>query len=327
MNFLIVGGGSIGKRHLRNLQILGYQNIWVLRRKHDSAFELEHQVVIVTSFTEAAKIEFAAVFVCTPTSLHNEGIEFAVNNGAAIFVEKPLIHSRQALAETHSILTSGPVTFFIGFMLRFHPLVRRINEVLQSGSLGKVYSARFSFGSYLPYWHPWEDYRDSYASRRELGGGVINTITHELDLIQYLFGEPVSVYCEVGNTGMLGIEVEEQCEAIFSYPDKLITLHLDYLQKDYDRNIIILCEEGKLTWDWHANEINLKQHRSEDQVIATPVDFEVNHLYINELRTFLDLVGKGSVSHDLDFDHAVRNTELMLLMHESGVQGKKLRNE
>ena len=75
-------------------------------------------------------------------------------------------------------------------MLRYHPHVKKIKEIIDSNLLGKAYSARFEFGSHLPFWHPWEDYRVSYASKAELGGGVINTIAHELDLIQYFFGEP-----------------------------------------------------------------------------------------------------------------------------------------
>ncbi|THH39517.1 Gfo/Idh/MocA family protein [Neolewinella litorea] len=323
-NFLIIGGGSIGKRHLRNLQSLGFHNIWVLRREDDPDFASQYQVTIITSYEDATNIDFEAVFVCTPTSLHNEGIAFAVRNDAAIFMEKPLIHEQKGLIEAKKLLKHHKGVFFIGFMLRFHPLVRKIKEVLKGGELGSVYSARLAFGSYLPSWHPWEDYKTSYASRSELGGGVINTITHELDLIQYLFSEPQAVYCEASNFGILDITVEEHCEAIFSYIDKVVSLHLDYLQKDYDRNIVIYCEEGKLVWNWHTNEIIVQKHNTEDRILGIKEGFTVNDLYIDELKAFLSLINDKVAVHDLDFKHAVKNTELMLLMHQSAAQSKKV---
>jgi predicted dehydrogenase len=206
-------------------------------------------------------------------------------------------------------------------MLRFHPLVQKIKAIIDSKELGPVYSARFEFGSYLPDWHPWEDHRTSYASRKELGGGVINTITHELDLIQYYFGEPISVQCTKATFGKLSIETEEIAEACFEYKDKLVTLHLDYLQKDYDRNIKILCDEGKIVWNWHENLVRVTRHKGEERMY-TLKDFDVNQLYIDELKDFIGLIksSNSSVKHPLDFAHAQTNTSLMLLMHTAAEQ-------
>lgn len=242
--FLIIGGGSIGRRHIKNLHELGYHNLYCLKRQVDAHFELQEKVKVVTSIHELIE-KVDAVIVCSPTSLHNEGIAIAKQLNAAVFMEKPLIHNQEGVDEAISLMSSNTNPFFIGFMLRYHPLVKKINSVLDSDILGEIYSARFSFGSYLPYWHPWENHQLSYASIRALGGGVINTITHELDLIQHLFGTPKSVLAEKMNLNILDIEVEELAEAIFKYDEKLVTLHLDFLQKDYDRNILILGKNGK----------------------------------------------------------------------------------
>lgn len=326
MNILVVGGGSIGKRHIKNLQSLGFSNIWVLKRAPDESFAKEFNVGVVTNFAEAKKAEPQCIFVCTPTSLHNDALRFAKENHCHVFMEKPLIHDLKGLEEAKSIwpVESANKVFFIGFMLRYHPLVLKIKELLDSRILGEVYNARFSFGSFLPYWHPWEDYKTSYASKPELGGGVINTITHELDLIQFFFGAPEKVYCEALNFNRLEIGVEEQCEAIFNYPSKVVTLHLDYLQKDYDRNIFILCENGKISWDWHDNKVVIKQHKAETKEITLEKDFEVNQLYIDELKDFFNLIENNAQTHSLDFNQAIENTELTLLMHQSANSGKKL---
>ncbi len=321
---VIDGGGSIGKRHIRNLQSLGYHNIFCLKRKQSSKFEKEFNVKVVTSYECLKDIKPLAVFVCNPTSLHIKSLEHAVIVDSHIFMEKPLVHNEFGLTHARSVLKKNSKVFFIGFMLRFHPLVKEIKSIIDSTILGKVYSARFEFGSYLPYWHPWEDYKTSYASRRELGGGVINTITHELDLIQYFFGNPNSVTSQKANFNKLDIEVEELFEGILIYDDKLVTLHLDYLQKDYDRRISILCDEGSINWNWHDNEIVVKNHKSE--AIKIPLlNFDVNQLYLDELEVFFELINKGKIKHSLDQDHAINNTKITLALHKAADLNQKVR--
>ena len=323
MKFLIIGGGSIGQRHIKNLKQLGDHQVWVLKRKKDPDFAEKFGVTVIDSLDEARQLSLDGAFICTPTSLHTEGLKWAAQKGLHVFMEKPLIHDRPGLEIARQTLEGFDRTFFIGFMLRYHPLVRSIKTFLEDEILGHAYAARFEFGSYLPFWHPWEDYRISYAARRELGGGVINTITHELDLIQYFFGSPQAVTCEARNLGKLGVDVEEVCDAIFTYPDKAVSLHLNYLQKDYDRNIKILCDEGEIRWDWHGSKVEIRKHGEDLEVISMDT-FEVNTLYLDELHHFLTLVEANETEHALDARHALRNTELMLAMHESSRVGQKI---
>ena len=195
MRCLVVGGGSIGRRHISNLKLIGYSDIVCLKRKYEASFEDKYEVQVITSYQEAEKKNVDVVFVCTPTSLHLEALQFGVTHDLPIFMEKPLIDSTVSLQKAKTLLSSYTNVFFIGFMLRYHHLVKKIKSFLESKKLGEIYNARFEFGSYLPYWHIDEDYKNSYASRKDLGGGVINTITHELDLVQYFFGAPISIDC------------------------------------------------------------------------------------------------------------------------------------
>lgn len=323
MNILIIGGGSIGKRHLKNLYQLEFKNLFCLKREKSTTFEKEFRCKVITSYKQAKALAIHCVFVCTPTALHNEGLKFAVENNCHVFMEKPLIHNNAGLKEAQNLLKKHNRIFFIGFMLRFHPLVQKIKSIIDDNELGSVYSARFEFGSYLPSWHPWEDYRISYASKKSLGGGVINTITHELDLIQYFFGNPKSIYCEAANFNKLQIDVEELSEAIFNYNDKVVSLHIDYLQKNYDRNIKVLFENGRIQWDWHTSQIIVKKHQYEPEVLPI-TDFDVNQLYLSELEKFMELINKKSAQHELDSTHSINNTILMLAMHQSATEKKQI---
>ena len=240
MKILIVGSGSIAKRHLNNLKLLGYNDIIVLKREYDEEFENTHNVKVVTNYDFIKLIKLDCVFICTPTSIHLEALEFANINSLHVFLEKPMVHDLNSFNKSKNIWALKDKIFFIGYMLRFHPAIKYIHDLVKSEKFGKIYSARFEFGSYLPNWHPNENYKDSYSSIKELGGGVVRTISHELDLVQYFFGNPNEIKSFNLNTGLLDINVEEISESILSYNDKIVTIHLDFLQKKYHRSISIL---------------------------------------------------------------------------------------
>lgn len=321
MKHLVLGGGSIGKRHLRNLYAIGQQDLFCLKRSMDTSFEKEFHCEVICSEEKALKLKPDIIYVCTPTSLHESAIVLADKIGAHVFMEKPLTHTEASLNRLFNRSTPNQV-FFIGFMLRYHPLVKRIKELLKEKTIGNVYSARFEFGSFLPYWHPWEDHRKSYAGRKDQGGGVVNTITHELDLILHLFGEPIAVSAITKNLGILNIDVEEVVEAIFEYDNALVNLHLDFVQKDYDRQIRILGTEGKICWNWHSNEIVIDKHKATIESIRMKA-FDVNQLYIDELKDFIDIVKGINTKNALNFNYSLINTKWMLAMHHSSKNGKK----
>jgi predicted dehydrogenase len=315
MKHLVIGGGSIGKRHLNNLYSLGETKLFCFRRFYDKDFEAEYHCKVVTSYDEIKHIKPDILYVCNPTSMHHYGLLWAQDLGAHVFMEKPLTHDEHILHEVLQQWKQQRV-FFIGFVMRYHPFISIIKERINHRLIGDVFSARFEFGSYLPNRHPWENYREGYAAIRSLGGGVINTITHELDLMLDVFGIPQSVLAAKANPGHLQLDVEELAEAIFRYPWGFATLHLDFLQKDYDRQIKILGTEGKIVWNWKDNEISIYRYNEPKEIIELK-DTDFNQYYIDELKDFFELISLNKIQHSLDFDYAITNTQWMLAMHKS----------
>ena len=170
MKHLVLGGGSIGKRHLNNLHALGEKELFCFRRCYDKDFEKEYQCKVVTGYDEVKQLKPDILYVCNPTSLHSEGLKWAQELGAHLFMEKPLTHCEQHLQEI-ILRWNNQHVFFIGYVLRYHPLMKIMKEKLDEGVIGKVFSARFEFGSYLPNWHPEEDYREANPAKKSLGGG------------------------------------------------------------------------------------------------------------------------------------------------------------
>ncbi len=313
LKVLIIGGGAIAKRHISNLQFLGVNNITVLKRNYSQSFSEKFNVKVITFLNQSNDL-FDLTIVCTPTSLHFEGIQIGKKLNTHIFVEKPLTHDVLTL-ELIKKMEFNDKLFFIGFMLRFHPFVNQIKILLESKIIGEWYSARFEFGSWLPDWHPWENYKEGYAARIDLGGGVINTICHELDLMIHFFGEPSSVKGFKKNTRTLGIDVEEIAEMIFEYEKGVVSIHLDYLQKKYDRRVRILGTNGSIDWLWNEKKIIVNTNE-EIRVIEEDKNFDLNQLYINELNYFIKCILRNSKNENLNFNYSILHTYWMLKMHE-----------
>lgn len=315
MRHLVLGGGSIGSRHLQNLKQLGYSDLFCLKRKKDAAFQEQFSSTVITTTEEAIEINPDTIIICTPTHLHMEGVNLAVECGAHIFMEKPLTHRRDQLRTIRSLINREKV-FFIGFMLRYHPAIKKIKALVSNCVIGEVFYAELQFGSFLPAWHPEEEYRDSYAANLDMGGGVLNTISHEIDLVQLLFGSPETLVTLNRNLGRLGINAEELSDSMLAYPDKTISVHLDFLQKEYSRYIRIYGDMGTISWDWNNGSVVLAKEGCDVETIDAPV--ELNQLYIDEMADFIEIIKGGAIPDKLGLDHAITNAQLLAAMHTSG---------
>jgi len=190
LKILIAGLGSIGRRHLRNLKTLGQGEI-ILFRTHQSTLpedELE-AFPVETDLETALSRKPDAVVIANPTALHMDVAISAAQAGCHLLIEKPIAPQwDEKVAELRSIVSANDIRTLVGFQFRFHPVLSRIQELMK-GTIGHMLSFRVHWGEYLPGWHPWEDYRQSYAARKDLGGGVVNTLCHTLDYVRWLFGE------------------------------------------------------------------------------------------------------------------------------------------
>lgn len=204
---LIVGLGSIGQRHARNLrallgadvELLAYRARGLSHVIADGGATNPHESVSERlAITEYATLDEALArrpdiaFVCNPTRLHLAAAQRIAEADCHLFLEKPISDTLDGVDELARTVRDRGLITVVGCQLRFHPLLRRVHAVLREGALGGVTAARIACGEYLPGWHPYEDYRTTYAARRDLGGGVILTLIHELDYAYWLFGAPRS---------------------------------------------------------------------------------------------------------------------------------------
>lgn len=310
---LFVGLGGVGQRHLRNLRALRGRDVEVLAFRSigrsqvvtgtlevepDADVEERYGVRVFRDLRSALEEGPDVAFICNPSSLHLETALAAVEAGCHLFVEKPLSHSLAGVDALVAAVESRRRFACVGYQLRFHPLLRRARELLRAGAIGRPLSARLEVGEYLPHFHRYEDYRQMYASRRELGGGVVLSQIHELDYAGWLFGAPRRVFAIGGKLSDLEIDVEDVASVLldFGTADRVLPVHvlLDFVRRPPQRRLEVVGSAGVLTVDLRENALRLVRSDGGPTEALDLPGFDRNELFLDEMRAVLDGVERGS---------------------------------
>ena len=300
MKFLIAGLGSIGRRHLRNLKTLGHTDM-LLYRTHQATLP-DTDLSGFPTFTDlqqALAEKPNGVIVANPTALHLEVATASAKAGAALLIEKPVSDSLLGIRELQTALDEAGKPALVGFHLRYHPVLRQIKELVDSNQLGKALKAYAHWGEYLPGWHPWEDYRNSYAARADLGGGVLNTLSHPIDYLRWLMGEVRSVSASLNNLSPLELDVEDNAELLLKFHSgSLATVHLDYYQRPPSHSLEISFEKGRVRWDGASGCAVIENAELGTIVTLCPPDgFERNDMFLAEMKDFVRLCQGDQFEH------------------------------
>lgn len=324
--FLVIGGGSIGKRHMRNLLSLG-QKVIALDTREDRCTEAREKLGIAaySDPAEAWARKPAAVFVTTPTSHHLAPALEAAERGCPLFIEKPLAHETNGLDALLAEVEARGLVTLVGCNLRFHPGLRKAKELLESGAIGRVLAVRAEVGQYLPDWHPWEDYRQGYSANARLGGGVILDDIHELDYVRWLGGEVEEVTGYALRTGCLEIDTEDMASLLLRFRGGAVgEVHMDYIQRVYSRTCHVIGLEGTLRWDVAEGVRLWRKAEGRWEGFPLPAGWSPNDMYLDELRHFLGcLDGKERPCQDV-FE-AKRILEVALAAKRSSAEGRAVR--
>lgn len=309
MKFLIAGLGSIGRRHFRNLIALGEKDIILLRTRKATLPDDELAGYPVETDIHEALTNHKpdAVIVANPTSLHLDVAIPAAEAGCHILLEKPVSNSLDRLDALQKAAEKSGSKILVGFQFRYHPTLNKARELIQQGALGKVLTVHAHWGEYLPNWHPWEDYRQSYASRADLGGGVIVTLTHPLDYLCYLLGDVESLWSFNGHLSPLEVDVEDVAEIGLRFVGGAVGgIHLNYFQRPPVHRLEIVGTDGTLRWDnadgvLHFQRMPAKFGSFSDnppapivETFAPPAGFERNQLFLAQTRHFVEIASGES---------------------------------
>lgn len=289
----MVGAGSIGGRHARNLRTLGVDRLAVHDPDEDrqAALAAELGADAYPSFEQALAARPDVVLVCTPPVHHVAQAREAIAAGAHVFVEKPLGADLAGVDELVA-LASGRIVQ-VGYNLHFHPAVRALKDLVETRAVGRILWARAEFGQYLPDWRPMQDYRTSYTARSELGGGILLDASHELAYLVWLLGRPAAVAAIGGHVSDLDVDVEDCVSLVLRFPGgTLADVHVDFVQRTYSRSCKLAGEEGTIELDLAAGTLTVLRPGSEPERLVDGAAIEPT--YVAELEHFLDCVARGS---------------------------------
>lgn len=301
---LLLGCGSIGRRHGQNLRALGVRELTVfdLQQERRDRLAAELEIETVATLDECWERRPDAVVIALPTAFHLPLALEAARRGCHLLIEKPLADRWQGVEELLAIAERRELITLVGCNLRFHPGLRRIQNLLAQKAIGRVIAARIEVGQYLPDWHPTEDYRQSYSARRELGGGVILDAIHELDYARWLLGEIASVTCCAEKLSDLEIDTEDTAVLLLRFHSGAVgEIHLDYIQRAYSRTCQIIGDEGTLYWDYTTGQVRCYSAQDRQwNVYANPSGWQPNQMYVDEMAHFLNcLAGAEKPAQDL----------------------------
>jgi predicted dehydrogenase len=335
MKILIAGLGSIGRRHFRNLISLGERDIVLLRTRKATLPDDELAgFPVETNLEEALQRHRPdAVVVANPTSMHLDVAIPAAEAGCHILLEKPVSSSLERLNVLQQAVQKSGSRILVGFQFRYHPTLNKAREIIGSGALGKILTIHAYWGEYLPQWHPWEDYRQSYAARTDLGGGVIVTLTHPLDYLRYLLGDVESLWSFNGHISPLEVDVEDVAEIGLKFAIGAVGgVHINYFQRPPVHRLEIVGTNGTLRWDNADGILHFQQMPApfgsySDQppapvteVFALPQGFERNQLFLAQTRHFIKIV-RGEAEPVCTLEDGVMALRLALAAYASQGSG------
>ena len=329
MNVLILGLGSIGQRHLRNLRSLDKKiKFFSLRRKYSTPFlnnknqikkgDLEslYKIKNFKNFKEIKNIDVA--FICTPSKFHvSEAIKL-LKKDINLFIEKPLGSSLKNISELKKIIKKKHnLKTMMGFQLKFNPIILKLKKLISNNTIGKIYSVHIHHGEHIDDFHPYEKYNISYAARKELGGGVVLTQIHEIDYLIFLFKKhKIKVLNKFSSKiSNLNINVEDNSVAYLKLEDKkkkkiLCSLHLNYFERPKKREITLIGENGKITCDLNKCEINIFKI---NRLKKIKFKFNKNDIFKKQIKYFLNCIkNKRRIDKDYDVINGIRSLKLAL---------------
>ncbi len=325
MKILVVGCGSIGARHIRNLRTLGITDIGVVDSLAARAQEVARTLGVqqYRQMDEGLAGKPDSVLVCTPPHAHIPIARQAVSGGCHVFIEKPLSDTLEGVDELLTDAACRGRIIYVGYNLRFQGGRSGLKQRLDGAVIGRPMNIRAEFGQYLPDWRPAQDYRQSYTARAAMGGGIILDASHELDYVRWLGGEVESVLCATGKLSALEMDAEDMAEITLCIKGNIIAqVHLDCLQRIYVRTCKVVGEKGTLIWDLKqgVRHYVAATARWQDEQIAP----DLNDMYVEEMKHFLSCV-RGEASPLVDGVTGKRVLELVLAAKKASCERREVR--
>ena len=288
-HLLVVGAGSVGRRHARNFAELSC-TISAVDPRADRRDEIASEVDVVSAFEslEAAleRGPFDAAIITSPTSFHVDQAVTALGAGLPVYLEKPPAADLGGARQISDAAARADLPVLLGYTWRWWPALIHLRELLESGEIGRVRHVRCSLSAHLADWHPYERYQDFFMSSEALGGGALLDESHWIDLTIWLLGMPNDVFASIATISDLEIDSDDNVDMILRYTDGAhVVLHLDIHGRPHERSLTVSGESGTLAWTDSPNAVRIG--RNADDWTSTEFPNQRNDMFVAAAEEFL----------------------------------------
>lgn len=266
MKIIFFGLGSIGKKHVRLLRETGEHEIYALRTKLSDAPEADLGVIEISSWDQADSVRPQVAFITNPTALHMPTAIACARRGIALFIEKPLGDSMDGSSELIDLVRARKLPTYVAFVLRFHPVIKKLRELIQGKN---VLHLRCICSSFLPLWRPGRDHLKGYSAQSALGGGVITDLSHEIDYISWLLGGVMNINGCYGRQGEVTVDSEDYADILLACPRAPANLHINFLSQQSKREITIDCADATFVGDIIEQKVRVfRAHKLAEEIVC-----------------------------------------------------------
>lgn len=312
IKILVVGVGSIGTRHIRNLQKLGYKNLSVFDPDSKARDRIAALVPSGSHSDLAAafrKERPNVVFICSPTNLHFRHLRMALRHGADVFLEKPLSYSFDGVGKAINYAQKKKLVAMVACNYRFHKGWQKLQEIIVKKSFGRPLFCRVAMGYYLPDARPGTDYMKTYAAGR-YGGVLLDSGSHAVDYLRFLGEEVRRGFIFASRLSSLGISKEEVATLFLEYSNGITAaVSMDYISRKTTHRVEVITDKGLLTLDFKADILTFEDGRVKKVLYRGRGD--PNQMFMDEVAHFLECVEKRKKPVQ-DLEEARKVTEILL---------------
>jgi len=304
MNVLIVGLGSIAKKHIEALELLTLDiKIYALRSKISA--EIIDGITNLYNLDETTVL-FDFAIISNPTNLHFKYIKLLALKGIPLFIEKPVLHSLESANQLAQFIEDKKLVTYVACNLRFHPCITYLKKKMEIENF-RVNELNVYCGSFLPGWRPGKDFRTIYSANKEMGGGVHLDLFHELDYTTWLFGFPNKSISILRSVSTLDIDAYDYANYVLEYDTFTASIILNYYRRKPKRKIEIVLENETLIIDLITNTIKNEL----GDCLFNVEDFKVKDTYFAQLEYFISCL-KYSETPMNSFKDSLENLKICL---------------
>jgi predicted dehydrogenase len=322
LKILVIGSGSIGQRHIKNLKSLGINNIEVFDNDKKILKSVEKKFKIKSQ----NKLNFNKIdctLICTPPNSHTKLTKLALEDNSNVFIEKPLSNSLKDINVISKLAKKKSLKIFVGYVFRFDKGLLKINEFLKKDKIGDVVSYDAYEGWHLSNWRPWQNFEKSYTSSKNMGGGIILDGSHELNYLQWIGGQIDYVFSFYQKIPKMKVETEGISEILTQFNSKAIgRIHLDFINPKYNRHCEILGNDGSINWSYENLSFTIQKIDGTKKLVKYEND--PNRMYVDEMQHVIKCINDEELNR-ISLEDAKKTLAISLSIKESGRQKKAIK--